>query len=238
MTGHNTDDIYGGKKPSIVPLYSLADAAHYLRLPNATVRSWAVGREYPTNLGPTTFCPLIAIAEPDRRLLSFQNLIELHVLSSLRRKHKVELKAVRTAISYLKSRFGSEHPLLDSRMKTDGKDLLIDEYASIINISRNGQLEMKEIMSIYLNRIDQDEFELPVRLFPFSRDNYEKSPKYISIDPKIRFGKPCIFGTRIPTKIIVERHQAGDSISLLAKDYDRKTDEIEEAIRYESRVAA
>jgi uncharacterized protein (DUF433 family) len=231
-------DIYDGQKPSMAPIYSLADSAHYLRLPKATIRSWVIGREYPTRSGPTTFLPLISIADPQRRLLSFRNLVELHVLSSIRRNHKVELHAVRSAISYLKEKFGSEHPLLHPNMYTDGKYLFIDRYANIINISNNGQMEMKQIMSMYLNRIEQDESGLPVRLFPFSRDNYERSPRFISIDPKIRFGKPCIFGTRIPTKIIAERHQAGDSISLLACDYDRKTDEIEEAIRYESRVAA
>ena len=65
-----------------------------------------------------------------------------------------------------------------------------------------------------------------------------ESPEFISIDPRVRFGKPCISGTRIPTAIILERHQAGDSIDLLAKDYGRNGEEIEEAIRYEGRIAS
>src|SRR5262249_45147350 len=37
-------DIYGGKDPREVPRYSTAEAAHYLRLPRATLASWVHGR--------------------------------------------------------------------------------------------------------------------------------------------------------------------------------------------------
>ncbi len=93
-------------------------------------------------------------------------------------------------------------------------------------------------MGDYLKRIERDQSGTPIRLFPFMRDRYEESPKFISIDPKICFGKPCISGTRIPTAIIIERYQAGDSIGLLTKDYGRNGAEIEEVIRYESRIAS
>jgi uncharacterized protein (DUF433 family) len=99
-------------------------------------------------------------------------------------------------------------------------------------------MAMREIMAAYLKRIERDREGVPIRLFPFTRDRYAESPKIISIDPKIRFGKPCISGTRIPTSIISERYQAGDSIELLANDYGRNGEEIEEAIRYEGRIAS
>ncbi len=123
-------------------------------------------------------------------------------------------------------------------MMTDGKELFIDTYGNLVNVSRDGQMEMKGVMAVYLKRIERDRTGLPARLFPFSRERHEKSPRIISIDPRIHFGKPCIRGTRIPTSIIAERYVAGDSISLLAGDYDRQTEEIEEAIRYESRIAS
>jgi uncharacterized protein (DUF433 family) len=94
------------------------------------------------------------------------------------------------------------------------------------------------IPAVHLKRIKRDSAGVPIRLFPFTRDRYTESPEIISIDPKIRFSKPCIRGTRIPTAIISERHQAGDSIELLAKDCGRDAEEIEEVIRYEGRVAS
>ena len=123
-------------------------------------------------------------------------------------------------------------------MLTDGKDLFIERYEHLVNISQHGQMSMREIMGVYLDRIKWDRGGIPVRLFPFTRDRYAESPEIISIDPRIRFGKPCISGTRIPTAMILERHQAGDSIELLAKDYGRNAEEIEEAIRYEGRMAS
>ena len=75
-------------------------------------------------------------------------------------------------------------------MLTDGSDLFIDQYGHLVNISRDGQMEMKQIMDIYLNRIEWDLSGPPNRLFPFSRERYEQSPRIVSIDPRIRFGKP------------------------------------------------
>jgi uncharacterized protein (DUF433 family) len=236
---HNEDiDIYKGKNPGDIPVYSISEAAHYLRLPVATIRSWTMGRQYPTQSGDAAFRPLIDIADPDGLLLSFKNLAELHVLGSIRRAHQVKMPAVRQAIDYLRKVFRSDHPLLAKQMLTDGKDLFIEQYGHFVNISQQGQMAMRQIMDVYLRRIKWDRGGSPVRLFPFTRDRYEESPHIISIDPKIRFGKPCISGTRIPTAIIVERHQAGDSINLLAEDYGRKAEEIEEAIRYEGRIAS
>lgn len=132
----------------------------------------------------------------------------------------------------------SDHPLLDRQMLTDGKALFIEQCEHLVNISQGGQLEMRKIMAAYLKRVERDRGGVPVRLSPFTRERYAESPEVISIDPKIRFGKPCITGTRIPTVIISERHQAGDSIELLAKDYGRNDEEIEEVIRYEGRIAS
>lgn len=238
MACTQTIDIYKGKLPADVPIYTLSEAAHYLRLPVATIRSWAIGRQYPTRSGDVPFRPLVDIADPDGRLLSFRNLGELHVLSSIRRVHQVRMPAVRQAIDYLRERFKSDHPLLEKKMLTDGKHLFIEHYENLVTISQHGQMAMKEILAVYLRRIEWDSGGKPVRLFPFTRDRYSESPELIAIDPRIRFGKPCISGTRIPTSIISERHQAGDSIDFLAADYGRTEEEIEEAIRYEGRIAA
>jgi uncharacterized protein (DUF433 family) len=231
-------DIYKGSKPFDHPVYPIAEAARYLRLPATTVRSWALGRPYLTHSGMRTFAPVVAVADAKANLLSFRNLVELHILSSLRRVHQVELRAVRRAIRFLRERLGSDHPLLDEQMLTDGKDLFIERYGELVNISQSGQLEMKRSLEVYLRRIERDKHGIPVRLYPFTRGRIEQAPRVISIDPRIRFGKPCIAGTRIPTAIIAERHEAGDSLAQLAEDYGRPPEEIEEALRYESRAAS
>jgi uncharacterized protein (DUF433 family) len=234
-------DIYRGGSPIELPLYQIAEAAHYLCLPVATVRSWTVGRHYPVELGTKHFKPLIVPVDRDGQRLSFCNLVELHVLSSMRTKHKLQIREVRRAIDYLEKQFRSKHPLLQQDMLTDGKELFIERYGNLVTISQGGQMALKKILELYLDRIDRDPHGIPIRLFPFTRQAKEPqpgSPRSVAIDPAIRFGTPCIAGTRIPTSMIRERYAAGDSTEFLAADYGRSREEIEEAIRYESRVAA
>src|SRR5262245_1298631 len=52
-----------------VPTYRIPEAAHYLRIPKATLSSWVVGRNYPTARGQRRFKPLITIADPKHFLL-------------------------------------------------------------------------------------------------------------------------------------------------------------------------
>jgi uncharacterized protein (DUF433 family) len=75
---------------------------------------------------------------------------------------------------------------------------------------------------------------VPARLFPFTRDPVENSPRIVVMDPRIRFGRPTIAGRGTPTDVLFERHQAGDSIAELAEDHGIRTEEAEEAIRYEA----
>ena len=71
------------------PAYGLTEAARYVRLPAATLRSWVIGRDYPKGDSQATFYPLIKPAHKQPVQLSFYNLIEAHVLRSLRTEHGV-----------------------------------------------------------------------------------------------------------------------------------------------------
>ncbi len=66
------------------PAYGLTEAARYVRLPAATLRSWVIGRDYPKGDSQATFHPLIKPAHKQPVQMSFYNLIEAHVLRSLR----------------------------------------------------------------------------------------------------------------------------------------------------------
>jgi uncharacterized protein (DUF433 family) len=132
--------------------------------------------------------------------------------------------------------FGSEVPGL-----TDGQSLFAEEFGEVVNLSDGGQIEMKKLLGAYLKRIERERSGMPRRLFPFAAagaDAKDDSPKPVVIDPRIQFGTPCIVGTGIPTAIIAERFEAGDSIEQLAEDYERSPQEIEAAIRYEQASAA
>lgn len=231
-------DLYQGKDPRNIGTYSAAEAVHYLRVPYSTVRSWVFGTRYKTKLGSRPFQPVITIPEPNQRLLSFTNLVELHVLNAIRRYHQVPLEKVRQGVAYLQNSYGMEHPLAYKKLYTDGIDLFIEHLGNLVNASRNGQLAIPEILQIYLKRIEWDETDLPAKLYPFTRTKESELPRLIVINPTVSFGQPVLDGTGVPTSILAGRYAAGESIEELALDYECDRLKIEEAIRYELALAA
>ena len=87
--------IYGGRDPSDLPVYGVADAARYLRLSPATLRSWAAGRTYPLSNGQGSSDPLFRVPAGEELLLSFHNLMEAHVLRALRFNHRIVMREIR-----------------------------------------------------------------------------------------------------------------------------------------------
>ena len=221
------------------PAYSANEVACILNLPSATVKAWFFGYNYQSC--QKRFQPVIVPADPKRRLLSFANLCELHVLSAIRRRHKVSLFKVRESIEYLRSQLGSStHPLIDNQLHTNNIDLFVEHASKLLNISRHGQEAMRGDFEQALARIERDNNGSPVRLFPFSRTSISAvdQPKSVVIDPRVSFGRPVLASVAIPTEIIADRFLAGDSPTEMAKDYRVDEKEIEEAIRFEQRRAA
>ena len=224
--------------PRELPAYGIREAAHYLRIPQATLRDWVLGRPYPARTGITFSKQIIVLPQKDRYLLSFVNLVEAHVLDAIRREHQISLQKVRRALDYLTKHFPSKHPLAEQNFETDGLDLFVQKYGELINLSQAGQLAIRSLLEAHLRRIDRDTTGLPVRLFPFTRKRLPDEPRAVVIDPYVSFGRPVLVGTGIATAIIAERYKAGESMDELADDYGRERLEIEEAIRCELEVEA
>jgi len=219
--------------PRELPAYSIAEAARYLQIPQATLRSWVIGRHYKAGGGKRLFRPLLVPADKERALLSFFNLVEAHVLSALRRKHRLALAKVRLALDYLKKHFPSAHPLADREFETDGSDLFLQRYGQLINLSKEGQLEMQGMIAEHLRRVERDASGCAAKLYLFTGPPRPKAAKVVVVDPYVSFGRPVLVGTGIATDVIAQRYKAGESIAELANDYDRSQNEIEEAIRCE-----
>jgi len=231
-------DLYQGRDPRDIPTYTIPDAARYLRIPAGTVRSWTVGRSYPVTEGKRFFEPLIAVPQQTPRLLSFTNLIEIHVLRAIRKHHKIQLDKVRTALDFLEAQLKVTHPLAHEEFRTDGISLFIERYGTLINASAQGQTQLKAVLTQHLERIEPDDSGLAIKLYPFTRSDEAHNPRIVVIDPRIAFGRLVIDGTGIPTSIIAERYKAGDSLQDLTEDYDCDLSQIEEAIRCEIPLAA
>jgi len=221
-----------------LPAYGVVEAAHYLRIPMATLRSWVRGRYYPTESGKKFFKPLLELPDPKLPSLSFINLVEAHVLDALRRDHNIPLPKIRIALDYVTRQFRSQHPLAEQKFETDGVNLFISRFEKLISVSEAGQLAMKEMLEAHLRRVEHDSSGLAIRLYPFTRKRELDEPRIVVIDPYISFGRPIIAGTGVPTSIIAERYKAGESMDELAKDYACERAQVEEAVRCELALAA
>ena len=200
------------------PAYSCLQASHYVGVPYHTLKRW-VGEAG-------------LIATPSADSMSFNNLAEAHILKAMR-KHGLSLQGIRKALGELSIIQQSAHPLLDQAFETDGVDLCIRYDDAVINLSRKGQIEIKQFVALYLHRIDRDAAGKIARLYPFVVKDRNDEPRSIAISPTVSFGKPVVAGTGISTSVIVGRFNARDSIEDLAKEYGVAPAVLEDAIRWE-----
>lgn len=212
--------------------YGLTEAARYLKLPPATLRSWVVGRSYPRGEQTAKFFPLIKPAALKPTWLSFYNLIEAHVLRSLRTDHGVAISELRHAIDFAERKLNINRLLLSRDLRTHAGQVFLEEYGKLTNLSASGQLAMRRMFDEHLARVEWDDLKFPIRLFPYSAST-KNAQRSIVIDPDISFGRPMLASASISTSAIVERIDAGEAVSDVAEDYDVSIEEVEDAVMYE-----
>jgi uncharacterized protein (DUF433 family) len=215
------------------PLYSQAEASLYLNIPRSTLRYWAFGDKRDAHKA----LPVVMVPSHSNQL-SFFNLVELHVLNSIRKDFNIVLPDVRRALKYIERELGISRPLLNQEFETDGVSLFVKKYGELINVTYDGQYVMEDILKDSLTRIKRDAKKIPIKLFPYTRSDQENSPRVICMTPSLFSGRPVIDGTGISTAVIADRYKAGDSVRAIAKDFKQETNVIEEAIRCELQKAA
>lgn len=60
----------------------------------------------------------------------------------------------------------------------------------------------------------------------------------ITMDPSIRFGKPCVTGTRVDVATVVGAVGAGETIAAVQDAYQLSREQVLAAVRYAGHVAA
>jgi uncharacterized protein (DUF433 family) len=73
-------------------------------------------------------------------------------------------------------------------------------------------------------------------IIKLGRNSMEVYPG-ITMDPAVRFGKPCITGTRIDVATVLGRLAAGDRIEQIQEDYQLTRDQVMAALAYATHVA-
>ena len=60
----------------------------------------------------------------------------------------------------------------------------------------------------------------------------------VTMDPDVRFGKPCIAGTRIDVATIVGELASGETVESAAAHFALSVEQVRSALRYAAHVAA
>jgi len=216
-----------------MPRYTVGQAAQYVGISPSTLRAWVQGRSYRIRGGESRYSqPLIARPASDDPRLSFHNLVEAHVLRSLRTRHQVPMSAVRAALDYAENAFAIKRLLLRDELRAAAGTVFLERLDELIDLGRSGQLAIKHLLQEHLRRIERDIDGLPHRLFPVTSRGLD-GPKVVVIDPRISFGRPYIAGKGVRTSTIVERLDAGEPREAVAQDYHLEGFEIDEALLYE-----
>lgn len=227
-------NLYRGKDPRDVPMYGFAEAAGMLHIPTSTLRSWTVGQDYTVRGTKKRFHPPVPL-EAGQHRLTFYNLIEAYVLSTMRRDFNVTLPAIRTSVDYVRREMDIARPLLDEDFYTDGVSLLVQRSGAFVNVSKQGQLAMENVLKDSLRRIERDEAGLASRLYPWRTDIRE--PRIVEIDPRRAMGKPVVAGTNISVDVLISRRHAGDSIERLARDFALDKRKVEAVVNWNGAAA-
>jgi uncharacterized protein (DUF433 family) len=225
-----------------VPLYTLSEASTYLRVPRATLATWADGYQQHRHdrvvARTVTAAPIVTAVEAAQRghaRLPFIGIAEAYVLNAFRQAG-VPMQRIRPSVNWLVEHVGP-HALASKNLYTDGAEVLWEfarqsddddldaAVARGLIVPRSGQYVFKEIVEHYLRQIS------------FSDDNYAnliRLPQYrhanVVLDPRRGYGQPVFgnSGTRVADAIGPLR--SGESFEAVAADYGVPVSELRDVL--------
>lgn len=208
-------------------MYSEAEAARLLRVPQQTLNYWLEGKTWRGH----TYLPVIREVPAGRRTVTWAEFVEAGLLSQYRGRN-VNLDEVRRFIATLRDKTGEPYPLAHERpWALNGRLLLEAQIASNLPpgywlyAPTDGQL----VMPLYAAQefLDRVAFEHDEAVL--WRPAGPHSP--VVIDPDTRFGRPSVRG--ISTSVLKEYSDDGYDYDEIAEEFSLGVRDVELAVAYE-----
>jgi len=219
-------------------IYTLAEASLLTGVNRHRISRWSRGYTFEYRGTRLTMPPIIG-REPEPGeppILTFADLIEIRFLDAFRQKG-VSTKALRIASQRAKELLGRHHPFSTQIFKSDGRTVLAEITKetgdkALLDIMSD-QFVFETVMAAYLYAgLDFNELKEPTRWWPLGKD------RSVVIDPRRAFGAPILARTGIPTKILNSAMQAEKSVDFVARWYGVEVEEVTDAVRFETKLAA
>lgn len=220
-----TSDMRTDSRLSARPLYIVSDVARLTKASDNQVRHWLKGYSMKGDQYEP-FLQAPAEKSRDKLALSFDNLIEVALVTALRAKH-LSIQAIRRAHEQAEKEFGP-YPFARRDVFVSGKEILMTgpEYVKgqsehLTTLTKGGQRAWERVLEDYLVKIIWED-GWPVEWH---------AREFVSLNPEVTFGLPSVNGIR--TEIIKSRFLADESLAFIADDFGLTIPQVEGALRYE-----
>jgi len=209
-------------------MFSEAEAARLLRVPQSTLHYWLDGGEYRRK----TYKPVIRLHPRGDRLVTWAEFVEAGLLREYRRTHRVPMAELRTFIDVLREQLGVPYPLAHQQpFISEGRQLVLeaqDEYC-LVAVTR-GQLILSPPAEAFVERVTWED-DIAAGWRP-----HDDPDSPVRMAPDIRFGLPSVKG--ISTAVLWEHVDAGEGIEEVAEAFDLAVSDIRWALAYENSLHA
>jgi len=210
-------------------MYTEAEAARLLRVPQNTLNYWLEGGEQRGR----QYKPVIRVQpRGSRASVTWAEFVEAGLLREYRRTHGVPMAELRAFIDRIRQEFGVPYPLADRRPYVSGKELL-SEAQDAADLSADfclvavvrGQYVLTPPADSFYKRVTW-EGDTAAAWRPHDDPH---SP--VLMRPDSRFGRPSVKG--ISTEAIWEHSEAGETVDDIASEFDLADDDVRWALAYE-----
>jgi uncharacterized protein (DUF433 family) len=215
-------------------MYSEAEAARLLGVPQGTLHYWLEGK----HARGKTYNPVIRFVPKGGAVpVTWAEFVEAGVLREYRRKLHVPMAELRQFIDTLREKFDVPYPLADRRPFASGKQLVWDAQVAAgldpdfwLVAFANEQLLLTAPSESFLQRVEWDG-DIAAGWRPASDP---RSP--VVMQPTMRFGRPSVAG--ISTEALWEHVEAGEDVAEVAVAFGVTVKEVRWALAYENAARA
>jgi uncharacterized protein (DUF433 family) len=215
-------------------MFTEAEAARLLRVPQRTLNYWLEGGE----VRGRTYRPVIR-TEPrgGHAAVTWAEFVEAGLLREYRQAHRIPMAELRAFIDQVRSQFGVPYPLADQRPFASGRELLsVAQDATDLNADLclvatvRGQYVLTPAADSFYKRVTW-EGDTAIAWRP-----HDDPLSPVLMRPGLRAGRPAVKG--ISTEILWEHEQSGETIAEVAEEYDLSDEDVRWAIAYETSARA
>lgn len=223
------------------PVYGMGQVDALLGLRSGTSQRWIDGYDR----RGLHYRPVIRAKTTRSDVVTWGEFVEASLLANYRESGVLMIK-MRPVVERLRAELKTTYPLAAARLwlypeggelvRRVQEDLDLDPALHLVEVIRTRQIASAPSRHVtftrqvedFLERVDFED-QVAARIYPLGKKGA------VVLDPFQAFGAPAIRSVR--TDVLAEERRAGESVDAIADGYGLTRQEVEDAIRYELRVA-